>query len=271
MGSLNIIKEKIQSFFYLMKEGYKLKDKVIILEYHLRWPFQLLNYFIGKRNSRDLKGNVFIKNRYGLFFCGNNFSSVFGAGSFCEPEVRREFMLKEGVALDVGANIGMLSMPLAKMLGNKGRVISIEAEKNNTELLRKNVKINDLKNVFVVGKGAYYKKGKINLNLDGYGTGGHSIQETNVSGLGKKQLIDVDTIDNVLKELQIQKVDLIKMDIEGGEIDALKGAKKTLKKCHPKIIFEALDEGKKRKIENLLSQYNYKVRKITRWNYVAEI
>jgi len=268
---LNIIKENIQSFFYLMKEGYRLKDKLIILEYYLKWPFQLLNYVIGKRNSRDLKGNVFIKNRYGLFFCGNNFSSVFGAGSFCELEVRKEFVLKEGVAIDVGANLGMLSIPLAKMLGDKGRVVSIEAEKNNVELLRKNIKINNLKNVFVVGKGAYYKKGKINFNLDKYGTGGHSIQKTGVSKFGKKQLIDVDTIDNILKELKIKKVDLVKIDIEGGELDALKGAEKMLRKSHPKIIFEALEDTEKDKIELMLAKYGYKIKSLKDVNYVAEI
>jgi len=273
MGNTNIlgiVKEKIWSFFYLMKEGYKLKDKMIILRYYLKSPMHFLNYLFGRKNSRNLDGNVFIKNRYGLFFCGDNFSGVFGAGSFCEPEVRREFVLKEGVAIDVGANLGMLSIPLAKMLGDKGKVISIEAEKKNIEFLRKNVRINNLKNVFVIGKGAYSKKGKINLNLDEYGIGGHSIQKTKGSEFGKKQLIDVDTIDNILKELKIKKVDLVKIDIEGGEIDALKGAKKTLKKCHPKIIFEAVEDVEKGKIELMLAKYGYKIKPLKDVNYVAE-
>lgn len=271
MNLLNLVKERLQNFFIMMGEGYRVKDKIIILRYHLKAPIQFLNYLTGKKNSRKMYGDVFIKNKYGLFFCGNNFSSVFGALSTCEPEVRREFLLNEGVALDIGANLGMFSIPLGKKLGNAGKVIAIEAEKKNIELLRKNVRLNNLENVFVVGKGAYFKKGMVNLNIDNYGTGGHSIQKTDISEFGKKQVIDVNTIDNIIKECGIKKVDLIKIDIEGGEIDAFKGAEKTLKKDHPKIIFEALDEDEKKKIEKMLSKYGYKVRFLNGVNYVAEV
>lgn len=261
------ILERIKIFFYLMKEGYRIKDKLIILEYHLRWPIQLANYLIGKKNSRKLRGNVYIKNKYGLFFCGNNFSSVFGAGSFCEPEIRKEFTLKKGVALDIGANLGMFSIPLAKELGNNGKVISIEAEKKNVELLRKNVKLNNLSNVLIIGKGAYSKKGQMTFYLDSIGTGGHSLMKENSA---KTETIEVDTIDNILDELKAKKINIIKIDVEGAEIDVFKGAKKTLSKSRPKIIFEALDDKKKREIEAFLSRYNYKIRKIGEWNYVAE-
>src|SRR3989344_6940274 len=106
----SVIKERINIFFSLMKEGYRLKDKLIILEYNLKAPIHFLNYLTGKKNSRELSGNVYIKNRYGLFFCGKNFSSVFGVSSICEPEVRKEFVLKEGIAMDIGANCGMFTI-----------------------------------------------------------------------------------------------------------------------------------------------------------------
>jgi FkbM family methyltransferase len=251
-----------------MKEGYRLKDKAIILEYHLKWPLQALNFILGKKNSRNLRGNVFIKNSNGLFFCGNNFSSVFGAGSFCEPEIRKEFTLNEGVAIDVGANLGMFSVPLAKILGNKGKVISIEAEKKNIGLLRKNIQLNNLRNVFIIGKGAYSKRGEMIFYLDDFGTGGHSLLKGNTL---KKEKIQVDTIDNILNNLNIKEVKVIKIDVEGAEREVLKGAEKILKNSHPKIIFEATDEQKKWEVENLLSHYNYKIRRIGEWNYVAEI
>lgn len=156
---LNLMKERIESFFILMKEGYQLKDKIIILKYYLKAPLHLFNYILKKKNSRKLSGNVFIKNRYGLFFCGDNFSSVFGVGSMCEPTVRKELILKKGVAVDIGANCGMFTIPLAKMLGDKGQVISIEPERKNIKLLKKNVKLNKLKNISVIEKGCFSKKG----------------------------------------------------------------------------------------------------------------
>ena len=267
----NLIKERIEIFFVLMKEGYRLRDKIIIFAYHLKAPVHLFNYLTGKKNSRKLLGNVFIKNDNGLFFCGKNFSSVFGAISTCEPEVRNEFLIKEGVALDIGANLGMFTIPLARKLGSNGKVISIEAERNNVRLLKENVRLNELNNVIVIGKGVYSKKGEMELNIDEHGTGGHSIQKTKVSQFCKKEVIEVDTIDNILKNLKIKRVDIIKIDIEGGESDAFKGAEKTLEKYHPKIIFEALDGEEKNKIGAILSEYGYKVRKIGEWNYVADI
>ncbi len=64
----SLIKERLKIFFILMKEGYRLKDKIIILVYHLKSPIQLFNYLIGKKNPRKLIGNAYIKNKYGLFF-----------------------------------------------------------------------------------------------------------------------------------------------------------------------------------------------------------
>ena len=135
---LSLVGERIKSFFVLMKEGYGFKDKVIILEYYLKSPLHFFNYYLGIKNSRTLKGDVLIKNKYGLFFCGNNFSSLFGSCSMCEPVMRKYMKLEKGIAIDAGANCGMFTIPLARMLGDKGKVISIEPDKKNIEILRLN-------------------------------------------------------------------------------------------------------------------------------------
>ena len=262
----DLIGERLKNFFFLMKEGYKLRDKMIILEYHLKAPAQLLNYFMKRTNSRKLIGDVFIKNRYGLFFCGNNFSSIFGVCSICEPVVRKEVVLDKGIAIDIGSNCGMYTIPLARMLKNKGKVISIEPEKKNIKLLKKNVSLNRLKNVIVIDKGCFSKKRKMTFYLDNFGTGGHSLLKRKGA---KKEIIPVDTLDNILKSLKINHVDLIKVDVMGVELETFKGAKKILKKSHPKIIFELLNKEDKEKVYKFLSQYNYKIKQITEWNHLA--
>jgi len=262
----DLINERVKIFLILMHEGYGFKDKLIIFAYHLKAPIQLFNYLIGRKNSRKFVGNIFIKNKYGLFFCGNNFSSAIGASSMCEPIVRKEVALTKGVAMDIGANCGMFTIPLAKELGKNGKVVAIEIEKKNAYLLRKNVKLNGLGNVYVIEKGVFSKKGQMELNIDPFGTGGHSL--LNIEG-SKKEKINVDTIDNILKDLKIKKVDLIKIDVEGVEIEAFKGARKTLKD-HPKIIFEAMTPKKIDEIKKFLSKYKYRIRQITDVNYIAE-
>ncbi len=54
--------------------------------------------------------------------------------------------------------------------------------------------------------------------------------------------IEVVTLDEALKELGIDRVDVVKMDIEGAEIEAVKGMKNTIKKCHPKLIIATYHE-----------------------------
>jgi len=263
---VSLIKERLKIFFILMKEGYKLKDKLIILVYHLKAPVQLFNYLIGKKNLRKFIGNVYIKNKYGLFFCGNNFSSVWGASSICESVVRKEVVLDKGIAVDIGANCGMYTIPLAKMLREKGKVIAIEVERNNIELLKKNIKLNKINNVIVINKGCFSKKGEMLLSLDKFGTGGHSLLKKKGA---KKEIIPVDTLDNILKSLKINHIDIIKVDVMGVELETFKGAKKILKKSHPKIIFELLNKEDKEEVYKFLSQYNYKIKQITEWNHLA--
>ncbi len=263
---LSVMKERIQSFFVLMKEGYRFKDKVIILNYYLKSIIHLLNYVRGVKNSRKLSGEVFIKNRYGLFFCGNNFSTLWGCCSMCEPIQRKYLVLNEGVAVDLGSNCGMFTIPLARRLGDKGKVISVEPDKENIKILKRNIALNKLQNVIVVEKGCFSKKGEMTLYLDDLGTGGHSLLSR---GEKNKVLIPVDSLDDILKELKIDHVDLIKMDVMGVELETFEGAKQILKKCHPKIVFELLHKEDKRKVYNFLFQYNYKIKQITDWNHVA--
>ena len=263
---LSLAKDRIESFFVLAREGHRFKDKMIIFEYYLKSPIHLINYLFGIKNSRNLGGDVYIKNSYGLFFCGNNFSSVFGSSSMCEPEVRRESMIKNGIVLDLGANCGMHTIPFGKMLGNKGRVISIEPDKKNVKLLEKNIILNGLKNVTIVEKGCFSKRGEMTFYIDELGTGGHSLLENNTR---KKETIQVDSIDNIMRDLKIKRVDLIKMDVMGVELETFKGAKQTLKKSHPKIVFELLKKEDKNEVYEFLARYNYKIKQITEWNHIA--
>lgn len=128
------------------------------------------------------------------------------------------------IVVDAGANIGVFTVLAAKSVGGDGEVIAIEPEKKNLENLSKNIKINGLGNVVVVPKGLLDRGGRKRLYLAS-SSGGHSL----VHDLDKTEEIEVDTLDNILEGLGVSKVDFLKMDIEGAEIQALDGMKKTLK------------------------------------------
>lgn len=260
--------DNIKNLGVFMLETYTLRDRVTILNYYSKSPLHLFNYLRGKKNNKNLNRGISIKNKYGLFYCGSNLFSVVGCSTLGEPEVRKNLSLKRGSAVDIGANIGMHTIPLGKMLKNTGKVIAIEPEPNNFKILKRNVELNKLNNVILINVACSSKEGKFKFYLDEIGTGAGSFYQEKVQG-SKTITVQAKKLDKILLELRIKKIDLIKIDVEGGEADVLEGAKKTLKKSHPKIIFEAWNEEYLDKIKKVLQPFNYKIKQIAPENYYA--
>ena len=87
----------------------------------------------------------------------------------------------------------------------------------------------------VVPKAAWSSEGRMALHVGGMHSGSSSL----TSDTGGEQLeVAVATIDALVAELNLSRVDFIKLDIEGAEREALKGAAVTLKKHHPRIMIE---------------------------------
>lgn len=153
--------------------------------------------------------------------------------------------LQGGVFFDVGANIGTFSLGLCKIASH---IHAFEALGNNIERLRKTVQENGLDNVSIVHGAVSYYEGQ-EVQLFSYTTGAHSdVSCLNLDGRGNViETVKTVTIDNYVKRENIERVDVIKIDIEGSEPDALKGATETINRFHPLIVCElnvrALESG----------------------------
>lgn len=211
--------------------------------------------------------DVTLRNENGKFFCGKNFAAVHTASSFHEKGMKKFFELKKGTIVDIGANIGKYSIIAARSLNRNGRVVSIEAEPYNFSVLEKNIILNNLTNVIPVNKACFSKKGKLEFYVEKEGGGLHSLYKT--KDHSKKMIVEGDTLDNILKKLQIKKVDLIKVDVEQAEPDVLRGAIKTIKRDRPTIIFEAWTEKNLKDVEKVLKPLKYKFVKGPEMNYIA--
>jgi FkbM family methyltransferase len=150
---------------------------------------------------------------------------------------------KGDIVVDAGAHIGLTVIWFAKAVGNNGKVVAIEPEQNNLRDLRKNLKRAGLNNVIVVDKALWSSKKKMILYFNPTHDA-HSIviNQRKADDSGKQNEIEANTLDNILKEIKIDKVDFIKMNIEGAEIEALKGAEQTLKDNALNIAIEAHHE-----------------------------
>ena len=167
---------------------------------------------------------------YGKYWLATDFHSKLiaptpktfpGRIPFAEP-YERYFKVKEGdVVFDAGAEIGGFTISVARKASH---VIAIEPEPINVKMLRVNVTINNLCNVDIVERGLWNRRAILDLHLSNE-QGSHSL----IYDWGKRDVkVQVDTLDNIVSELGIKRIDFLKMDIEGAELEALEGAKHTL-------------------------------------------
>ena len=158
-----------------------------------------------------------------------------------EPQIRR--LLKENIkqgdtVIDIGANIGYHTLLMAKLVGDAGRVYAFEPEKENFELLKKNIERNGYQNVVLVNKGLGEKEEALTLYINPKNKAGHSVFHQH-SHWGRQE-IEITTLDNFLPKNT--KVDFIKMDIEGAEYVAIKGMKRVLSENNIKVVSEFCEE-----------------------------
>ena len=134
---------------------------------------------------------------------------------------------REGkVILDVGAHIGRYTLLCAGKVGISGRVIAVEPDPGNLDILCKNLRSNEVSNVQVVRTAISDRDGVVELGI-GEDTGTNSIVRQSKSAR-RYVKVQSTTIDSLLCDLRVEKVDLMKIDVEGAEKLVLTGAEKTL-------------------------------------------
>jgi len=139
--------------------------------------------------------------------------------------------------IDIGANIGIYTLLAAKLVEANGTVISFEPfEKNHAQLL-KNIALNGFKNIRAEKKAIDSTSDWMTIFYDPK-EANKGMASAYQTGLSEKEKVETISLDQYLNEKEINKVDWIKIDIEGGEYPALLGMKETLQKYKPQIIIE---------------------------------
>lgn len=124
----------------------------------------------------------------------------------------------DGVFVDIGANAGIYSLWAAKHLTGGGRVISVEPNPVVMERLKFNAAVNGFENRIVPVQAAVSdREGVFDLMLDATNLGGSSL----VAGAGEKISVPCKTLLSLLREQGVEKIDMLKIDVEGAEHRAL--------------------------------------------------
>lgn len=148
----------------------------------------------------------------------------------------RETIQEGMVVVDIGSNIGYYLTLAASRVGRSGKVVGIEPAPRNVQLLRRNIELNGLTNVSVVEGAAADRDGDGVLyvsNLSNW----HSTLASSQAQRGEVS-VKMFKIDTLVESLGLPRVDLIRMDIEGAEIEAVPGMLRTLQTWWPKLVIE---------------------------------
>jgi FkbM family methyltransferase len=170
-------------------------------------------------------------------------------------ELHRQ-VLKRDVVFDLGAHVGIFSIKAAAVAS---KVISVEPNPFNFKLLNFNARSNHLENLITVNSAVADYDGDAKMYLHSR-SGWGSILSTRAHSSVSSVNVKVRKLDTIVEELDIKRVDFLKIDVEGAEFYVLKGAINTIKKHRPFIVMEyhpRLSCGAKSKIISFLENRNY--------------
>jgi FkbM family methyltransferase len=148
-------------------------------------------------------------------------------------------LVKAGdVCMDVGANMGSVSLAMAKQIGPSGRVYAFEPGPIMAARFRKNVELNpQFENVILLTEmGLSEKPGRLFYNQDMQNRGNGGLLGT--SG----ESIEVITIDEFATRARLTQLNFVKIDVEGMEYEVLKGGLGTWSRLRPVLFFETIQE-----------------------------
>jgi FkbM family methyltransferase len=169
-------------------------------------------------------------------------------------------ILKSGqVVYDIGAASGFYAVIAARAVGSTGQVMAFEPMPQSVARLRHNIALNEFANVSVLELALGDRVGMAKLvpGIEEDQAGMNRVLAADESAASAD--VEVTTIDRLVNEGTVPAPDIIKMDIEGAEIEVLNGAEETLSQRHPVLLIES--HGRWSELEPLLTalQYRYRV------------
>lgn len=183
----------------------------------------------------------------------------------------KKHLKKGSVFIDIGANIGQHSLFASRVVGNTGKVISFEPVKRLYNQFKKSIEINNLSNIEAFNFGCGDKEEELEIYLNQENMGASSIIGDNKKN--GSESIKIIVPDDIL--FNEDKIDFIKIDVEGYEYHVLLGLDKTLNKHHPTLLveytpayYDKIDVTHKRKIIDLLLSKGYEIFDVENKQYI---
>ena len=205
------------------------------------WIF--LRWFTNKRlwddvqlNARTaIACNLWDEVQFGIWWGGETY----------ELRQARYFMslLKPGsVVFDIGANVGYYSLIAAPLVGSEGRIYAFEPVSHQFGRLKDNASRNGFCQILPYKLALSDKPGEAVIHLDNeFNTGAASLRPPGPKNI-LDEIVTCVTLDDFVESEALERLDVIKIDVEGYEVPVLDGGRKTLERFHPVLLVEVRED-----------------------------
>jgi FkbM family methyltransferase len=215
--SIGSLKKNLMKLHYLLPAQ---KSRAMLIQRIYYWWYYYFQYYISNNGFRTLKESSYFKTVFknGITILTNENISWELVRTL--PGYLARYKIRKGdIIVDCGAFLGEFAIYASKVVGPNGKVIAFEPDIDSYNKLTRNIDLNKINNIIAIPKGVWSKNATLELNSNGVTSSLYS--SGTMSSLIK---IPVVSLDYELNGRGIEKVNFIKMDIEGAEIEAIKGS-----------------------------------------------
>lgn len=187
---------------------------------------------------------------------------IYGEAFESEIQLISHFVNPGDIVIDGGANMGAITVPLAYMVGEEGHVHAFEPQEFVRYILSGNVALNNFYNVTVYDRPLGAEDGKVLycIGKDLKDEDGNLFYDAEDQHIGGIELTEEPRFDSdialktmTIDSMNLSHVNFMKLDVEGSEVAALKGAKETIEEHQPVMFLESLPWDAPKIIEYLRS------------------
>jgi FkbM family methyltransferase len=217
----------------------------------VRYRLAIWKYF----QQQKIEDPVVVSWYHGIRFnlhLGNDTSRLLYVGGSLEPNeffFLNQFLKPGMVVMDVGANEGLYSLFASSRIGPGGIVLAIEPSEREFIRLKKNIALNQMTNIRTFRCALYSERGLAELAVAEYehagqNTLGKIIPNPKVR-MDSIQQVDLEIFDDLFEKQALNRLDFVKIDAEGAEMQVLLGAQKTIRHYLPLIQLEVSEQALK--------------------------
>lgn len=177
-----------------------------------------------------------------------------------EPYKTKAFLQminKNDVFFDIGGHVGYFSSMASEVMSEKGQVVAFEPRPLNARFFRRHIKINALENVTLYQAAVGKEETEASFDINQGTATGKLDPEGDIT-------VKVVCIDDMVDRKELPAPDFIKIDVEGGETDVLKGCEQTIEKYKPKLLLATHSDTLFKNCTEWLSKRGYQYRVLNR-------